>query len=150
MKKIIITVSMLCLLSSLSAQHRINNIDSRIIAWTINYYRSNSVKLTSYDVHCFFIEEIKKKNGDTLALYNVGLNRSGIPDLILILDTEKSALNLIRPIGISEFKSNLYSMFDFFSQYPQFSDESKVICYEKLIIGDDNRIYRKKSTGSKN
>ena len=139
MKRAMVLLVFLLNVSVLNAQSKIKTLDSSIVHWTTDYYfKKNHITKDIKDVHVFLIEKQVVQSQYT-ALYTIGINRSGMKDMILFYRSINGVENFT-VIGESDLKTNLKELYQLFEKYRSFSAKAKVICYERFIIDSEVRM----------
>lgn len=133
-KYFILITMLMCGLSS-NAQ---DVADKTIYKWTVNYYqkRNSDVKKNS-DVSAFLIETIEDAKFQR-SIFIIGVNVSGTPKMLLIRERRQKLKDNFIIIGDSDFRTNIDKIYFYFSKNNAFSNKTKVLCYERLIIDSRN------------
>jgi len=111
--------------------------DKDVINWTREFYKKSPFVKTDSDVSVQFVETIK--SGKFIhSIYFVGINVSGVPKMILIREKEENLKYKYLVIGNKSLKLNMDGLYNFFLKKSSFSDKTKILCYEILIIKERN------------
>lgn len=144
--KIAVLIILMFLTGFISNAQKVNqSFDKLVLKWVKDYYHKKNENIKDQNqVHVLLVEQHFSKK-EAIAVYTIGVNISGVADMILFYNKNLDGSEKFTVVGEQDLKTNLQNLYELFDINKRFSNNAKVVCYERFVVDSQLNIKRRGS-----